>query len=170
MNIIIVGAGVIGINLAKTLAEENNQVYLIDQDEKIVQKVSEKVDAKVILGNGATPDILKRAQVQDADLVLAVTRSDEVNLVVCLLAEMLGAKRRVARVRNMSLSAILGDVGNKQFKIDELINPELVAARTIVKTIQTPGSSEVADFANGRLFLRGYDVPRHYHYPKMKFK
>ena len=159
MKIIIVGAGRIGVNLAKLLAEENNDVYLIERSDKVVQKNIEKLDAQVIIGNGADPDVLKKAHVQEADLVLAVTTSDETNLVVCSLAGILGAKRRIARVRNIALENMIGQAGYNQFYIDEIINPELVAAQAIVKIVEAPGSSEVADFANGRILLRAFDIP-----------
>ncbi|MCA9398286.1 MAG: NAD-binding protein, partial [Candidatus Omnitrophica bacterium] len=155
MNIIIVGAGRIGRNLAKGLAEENNQVYLIEQKEDLAQKVSEKLDVKVIIGNGADPDTLHKAGVDEADIILAVTTSDETNLVVCSLAGSYGTKKRIARVRNTALSKALERFGYSQFNIDEIINPELLAARDIVKTVLSPGTNEVADFAEGQILLRG---------------
>lgn len=93
MRIIIVGAGKIGTKLAQTLSEENNEVYLIEHHEPAIRKLGDKLDAKIIFGNGAEPNTLAKANIQDADLVLAVTTSDETNLVVCCLAELLGAKR-----------------------------------------------------------------------------
>ncbi|MCA9407215.1 MAG: Trk system potassium transporter TrkA [Candidatus Omnitrophica bacterium] len=159
MNIIIVGAGRIGTNLSKSLALENNEVYLIERNEEKGRKIAEKVDAKLIIGNGADPETLLKAQVGKADLVLAVTTSDETNLVVCSLAHSFGAKRKIARVRNTSLSDTLANFGYTHFKIDNIINPELVAAQEIVKTVQTPGASEVADFADGKILLRGFDIP-----------
>jgi trk system potassium uptake protein TrkA len=158
MKIAIIGAGRIGINLAQTLTAENNEVYVVESDESVAARVTDKLDVGVIQGSGTDPDILGRAQVSSADLVLAVTASDETNLVVCSLAALLGAKRRIARVRRASLSAILEIHGQKEFHIDEIINPELVAADSIIKTVQSPGSTEVADFAEGRLLLRGFDI------------
>lgn len=159
MIIIIVGAGRVGQNLAKFLAEENNEVYLIENDEGRAGKIADKLDVKTIIGNGADPDILRRAQVDRADLVLAVTTTDETNLVVCLLAASFGAKRRIARVRNASLSLMLSEFGYQNFHLSDIFNPELVAAQSIVKTIETPGASEVADFADGKMLLRAFDVP-----------
>jgi len=158
MKIIIIGAGLIGRNLAKSLSDENTEVYLIESNGDIVRKVSDKLDVKVVVGNGADPDVLKKAHAEEADLVLAVTTSDETNLVVCSLAATLGAKRRIARVRNTSLGEMMIDSGYEQFKINEIINPELLAAQAIVKTIQTPGASEVADFAEGKILLRSFDI------------
>lgn len=159
MRVIIVGAGRVGKNLSKILSEENHEVYLIDNNEPKARKVLEKLDVKGIIGNGADPETLAKAQVSTADLVLAVTTSDETNLVVCSIAAVFGAKRRIARVRSRSLSAMLETHGYSQFSIDEMINPELLAANAIVKLVETPGASEVADFAEGRILLRGFDVP-----------
>jgi len=158
MRVIIIGAGRIGTSLAKSLAQENNEVYLIEKNEQIARKKGEKLDVKMIVGNAADPDVLKKAQVQEAELVLAVSTSDETNLVVCSLAGLFGAKRRIARVRNTSLSESLAEFGYDQFKIDEIINPELVAAQAIQKIVETPGANEVSDFANGKILLRGFDI------------
>jgi len=158
MRIIIIGAGRIGTSLAKSLAQENNEVYLIEKNEQVARKKGEKLDVKMIVGNGADPDILKKVQVQEAELVLAVSTSDETNLVVCSLAGLFGAKRCIARVRNTSLSESLEEFGYDQFKIDEIINPELVAAQAIQKIVETPGANEVYDFANGKILLRGFDI------------
>ncbi len=158
MKIIIVGAGVIGSNLAKSLSEEIHEVYLIESNEAIAQRLDEKIDAKVIVGNGSDPDALKRAQVQQADLVVAVTTSDETNLVVCSLAAAYGAKKRIARVRDHSLTKALEELGLNHFNIDETINPELIAANAIIKSIEAPGAREVADFAGEKILLRAFDV------------
>ncbi len=160
MKIVIVGAGRIGINLSKSLAQENNEVYLIEKNEQVARKIADKLDVKVIVGNGADPDTLQKAYVNQAELVLAVTTSDETNLVVCSLAAMFGAKRRIARVRNISLSTTLAESGYKQFGINEIINPELVAAQAIIKIVEAPGASEVSDFADGKILLRAFDIPK----------
>lgn len=158
MKIIIVGAGRIGASLAKSLSQENNEVYLIEKNEQIAKKKGDKLDVKVIVGNGADPDVLEKANVRQAELVLAVSTSDETNLVVCSLAGLFGAKRRIARVRNTSLSESLAQYGYEQFKINEIINPELVAAQAIQKIVETPGANEVSDFADGKILLRAFDI------------
>lgn len=160
MKIIIVGAGRVGFNLAQSLSEEDNEVYLIERNEEIVRKADEKLDVKVISGSGADPEILEKAHVSDADLVIAVTMSDEVNLIVCSLAEFSGAKRQIARVRKKSLSQkIEEEGGHEHFNIDEIINPEEVAAKAIVKIIEAPGAREVGDFAQGKILLRSFNIP-----------
>ncbi|HOY08601.1 MAG TPA: Trk system potassium transporter TrkA [Candidatus Omnitrophota bacterium] len=159
MKIIVVGAGEIGSNLARFLTEENHEVFLIEQNEETVRKIQEKMDVKIVTGSGADPEILKQVLTGGADLVVAVTTSDEVNLTVCVLASSLGAKRRIARVRNSSLSKELLRSGLSLFHLDEIINPEEVASRSIVRTIETPGAREVADFVDGRILLRAFELP-----------
>ncbi|MDP8266898.1 MAG: Trk system potassium transporter TrkA [Candidatus Aceula meridiana] len=158
MKITIVGAGIIGSNLAKDLAEQNHEVYIVEKDPEVAAKVNEKIDAKMIEGEGSDPNILKEAGIESADLVIAVTASDEVNFVVCSLAEAFGAKKRIARIRNPSLSQTINSIGHDHFSIDEIINPELVAAQQIVKLVKAPGSHEVADFAEGRILLRSFVI------------
>jgi len=161
MRITIVGAGIIGANLAKDLAEQNHEVYMVEKDPEVAAKVNEKIDAKMITGEGSDPNILKEAGVESADLVIAVTASDETNFVVCSLAAIFGAKKRIARIRNLALSQIVDEMGHEHFSIDEIINPELVAADRIVKLIKAPGSHEVADFAEGKILLRSFIIPEH---------
>jgi len=155
MRIIIAGSGVIGTNLAKYLTQENHEVYLLEVDEEIARQVDEKLDVKTIVGNAADPRVLKKVGVDQADLVIAVTASDETNLVVSSLAALFGAKRRIARVRSTPLGEVLAHEA-QTFKVDEIINPEEVAAQSIIQITQTPGTKEVADFAEGRLFLRSF--------------
>ena len=159
MKIIIVGAGRIGSNLAESLSAENHEVYLIEKDKDTARKADEKIDVKVICGNGADPETLKKVSVHEADLVISVTMSDETNLVVCSLADFFGAKKQVARVRNTSLSRELGISGYEHFNIDAIINPEELAAEAIVKAVDAPGACEVGDFAEGKILLRAFDIP-----------
>jgi len=158
MKIIIVGAGVIGSHLAASLSQEKHEVYLIECREDVASRIDEKIDAKVIVGRGSDPDILHQAGVATADLVIAVTNADEVNLVVCSLAARFGAKRRIARVRHPALLNAAKSISEKQFYVDEFINPEEVAAFDIIKAVQAPGAREVADFAESRILLRSFDL------------
>ncbi len=159
MKITIVGAGVIGSNLAKDLSDQNHEVYVVEKNPEVANKANEKLDAKVLTGEGSNPSILRQAGVESADLVIAVTASDETNFVVCSLAEAYGAKKRIARIRNLPLSQALDDFGYSRFSIDEIINPEQVAAEQIVKIVKAPGSHEGADFGNGKILLRSFIVP-----------
>jgi len=159
MKIIIVGAGVIGSNLAGSLTEEGHEVYLVEANESTANRIHEKLDVKVVTGSGADPDTLRQVGIDSADMVVAVTTSDETNLVVCSLSAAFGVPRRIARVRSNALGRMFSTLGYERFYIDEIINPERVAAETIVRTIETPGAREVADFAHGKILLRAFDVP-----------
>lgn len=160
MKIIIVGAGRIGSNLAKSLSDENHEIYLIESDEVLAARLDEKLDVKVIRGKGADPDILKLSKIEEADLVVAVTASDETNIVVCSISHYLGAKKCISRVRSASFIREFGvEQQFKRFFIDELINPEEVAGQAIVKTVNSPGALEVGDFAGGKILLRAFVIP-----------
>ncbi|MCK5707478.1 MAG: Trk system potassium transporter TrkA [Candidatus Aureabacteria bacterium] len=158
MKITIIGAGTIGANLAKHLSGENHEVYLVEIDKEVALKAHEKLDVKVIIGSGSDPNILKEAMIKEAGLVIAVTPSDETNLVVCSLAAAMGTGKKIARVRSEELNKVIQEFGHSHFNIDEIINPEQITSESIVKIIKTPGSSEVADFANGNILLRSFDI------------
>jgi trk system potassium uptake protein TrkA len=159
MKLIVCGAGVIGSNLAKYLSEERHEVTLIEQKSSVAARVTEKMDARVISGSAFEPGTLLAAGASSADMVIAVTNSDVVNLAICSLAAALGTRKRIARVRDLDLSELVERHGSDHFHVDEIINPEEVAAQTIVKIMEAPGSREVADFADGKILLRSFDVP-----------
>ncbi len=158
MRIVIVGAGVIGANLAKELSEENHEVYVVENKEDVARKADERLDVKLVVGEGSDPRVLREAGIEDADLVIAVTTSDETNLVVCSLAAAYRTRKKIARVRNAALNRVVHEMGLAHFYIDEITNPEEVAAKAIVKAVQAPGSRDVADFASGKILLRSFSV------------
>jgi trk system potassium uptake protein TrkA len=158
--LIVCGAGVIGTNLAKYLAEEGHEVTLIEHKPGVAARATEKLDVQVTVGSAFEPQVLKDAGIARADMVIAVTNSDVANLVICSLSAAFGAKKMIARVRDMALSEMVEHYGHDHFHVDEIINPDEVAAQTIVKIMEAPGSREVADFAGGRILLRSFDVPR----------
>ena len=158
MKLIVCGAGVIGANLAEYLSEDGHEVNLIEHRQKAATKAAEKLDVKVITGSAADPSILEEAGVADADMVVAVTNADISNLAICSLAAAYGAKKRIARVRDASLNAVLEKFGMDYFHVDGIINPDMVAAQAIAKVMMAPGSREVADFADGKILLRAFDI------------
>ncbi len=159
MKLIICGAGVIGSNLAKYLAEEGHEVNLIEQKKGVADRAMEKLDVRVVVGSASDPQILEEAGVVQADMVIAVTNTDLSNLAICSLAAAYGAKRRIARVREASLNEVIQRFGQAHFYVDEIINPDEVAAQVIIKMMEAPGSREVADFADEQILLRSFDIP-----------
>jgi len=159
LRLIVCGAGVIGSNLAKYLAQEGHEVTIIEQKQIVADRATEKLDVQVMVGSAFEPQILEGAGVTEADMVIAVTNSDITNLVICSLAAAYGAKKMIARVRDMALSGMVERYGRDHFHVDEIINPDEVAAQTIVKIMEAPGSREVADFADGKILLRSFNVP-----------
>jgi trk system potassium uptake protein TrkA len=157
--LIVCGAGVIGSNLAKYLSEDGHEVNLIEQKPAVADRATEKLDVQVTVGSAFDPQILEETGVAQTDMVIAVTNSDVANLVICSLAAAYGAKKMIARVRDMALSEKVESYGRDHFHVDEIINPDEVTAQTIVKIMEAPGSREVADFAGDKILLRSFDVP-----------
>ena len=156
--IIICGAGVIGSNLAKYLSEEGHEVNLIELKKSVAARAAEKLDAQVTVGSAFDPSILESAGVKEAEMVVAVTNSDVDNLMICSLSAAYGVRKKIARIRDTGLSQIVDQYGHTHFYVDEIINPDEVAAQTIVKIMEAPGSREVADFADGKILLRSFDI------------
>ena len=152
MHIIIIGAGKVGYSLAKRLSEESHSVIVIDQDEDRINVVKSNLDVTTILGNGASPQLLKDAGVKKSGLVIAVTLSDEINMLSCLAAKKLGAKKTIARIRSEDYSKE-GELVffNDLVGVDLSINPELVTALEILKILITPGAINVEHFAEGKV-------------------
>ncbi len=159
MKIIIVGAGDVGFHLAKKLSEENQDVLLIDRDPDKVRRITENLDAQVILGSGTSPKILRTSGVADADMLVAATDSDEVNLVACLLARNLNNYLlKIARIRNPEYLEEKELLNKDLLGIDHIINPESVMVETICNLMVVPAASDVIDFVEGRVKLVGITV------------
>lgn len=158
MNIIINGAGKVGINLIKLLADENHNVTVVDTDQKIVESVVTDYDVIGYCGNGAAFSVQEEAGVERCDLFIAVTGSDELNIMSCMVASKIGAKKTIARVRNTDYSEQLLFMQNK-LGIELLLNPELETAADIARTIEFPAATKIETFAKGRIDLAEITVP-----------
>ncbi len=159
MKILIIGAGAVGFNLAKQLSIEGHDISVIEKDQDLVKRIIEKLDVLVVLGSAISPTILEEAGVKDADMVLAVTNSDEINMVVCMLSHSYGAKTKIARIRNPEFNNKQPALHKNGFHIDHLVNPEKITISSILNIIGTPGAIYVADFTEGDILLRGFIVP-----------
>jgi trk system potassium uptake protein TrkA len=158
MKILIIGASAVGFNIAKQLSKEGHDISVIDENPKLVRQVSENLDVFVVAGNGTSPSVLESAGVREADMVLAVTTSDEVNIIVCILASQYGNGKiiRIARIRNSEFTNNDSLFKQNSFCVDHMINPEQIIVESIIKIIEAPG----ATFAPiGSVILRGFHVP-----------
>lgn len=152
MKIIIVGNGKVGRSLTKQLAGEGHDVVVIDKNPKVVEDVINDFDVMGICGNGASCDIQKQAAVNKADLLIAATQTDELNILCCMIAKKLGGRHSIARVRTPEYSRQL-DFMQKKFGISMLVNPEFEAANEISRILRFPSAIKIEPFANGRVEL-----------------
>lgn len=153
MKIIIIGAGQVGGTLAENLASEANDITLIDLDGARLRELQDRLDIRTVVGMGCHPDVLISAGIEDADMLVAVTRSDEVNMVACQVAHSLfRTPTKIARVRaNDYVHHGMREklFGDNNMPVDVLITPEQVVTDYIYKLIEQPGALQVLDFADG---------------------
>jgi trk system potassium uptake protein TrkA len=154
MRIIIIGAGEIGFNIARKLSSEDKDVILIDSSEERVKSAQECLDVRCILGKGSQPGILKEAGIDTAEMVIAVTDSDEVNMIACLIA---GSQSKVpvkiARIRDPDYGSNTTILDKEHLGIDLVINPEREAADKILHLLEFPGATGIVEFAEGKVKL-----------------
>ena len=153
MRIIVVGAGKLGYSIAELLSKEQFDVVVIDKDESQLEAAKNTLDVLTIAANGASPITMDDPDVRDADILIAVTASDEVNMVACVLAKKHGIKHPIARIRDMKFMSEAKDYLKKNFDIDVMLNPELITANEINRILMTPAALDVEDFAHGKIRL-----------------
>jgi len=156
MKIIILGAGQVGSSSADVLAGEANDVTLVDIDAGLLRPLQDRLDIRTVSGNAAYPSVLRQAGAEDADLLLAVTNSDEVNLVACTIAAtMFDTPTKMARIRAPEYLACGKIFESDAFPVDVLISPEQILTDHIMRLIECPGALQVLAFADGRIELAG---------------
>jgi len=162
LKVIIVGAGEVGFHIAQRLSEENQDVVLIDQAPEQIKRVADNLDVQAFLGSGTSPRILKDAGIREADMLLATTDSDEVNLISCLIAKNLNQYLiKVARLRNEEyVNEVPLLLDKDHLGIDHVINPQAEMVRSVQRLMEIPGASEVIDFVEGRVKLIGVLVDK----------
>ncbi|MBC8432284.1 MAG: Trk system potassium transporter TrkA [Desulfobacterales bacterium] len=150
MKVIIVGAGEVGFNIASHLAFEDKNVVVIDNDPDAIRRVSDNLDVQVISGSGSNPLILAEAGLKQAEIIAAVTDSDETNLVACLVADIISpATKKLARIRDDGYDKFHDTFREHAPHIDTIINPEIEVVKTIDKLMTIPGAVDVVEFADG---------------------
>lgn len=158
MKVIVCGAGQVGFHIARQLADENNDVTVIDQSEDQIRRVSDTLDVQAMVGFASHPDVLERAAAGDTDMIIAVTQADEVNMVACQVAHSLfNVPTKIARVRHQSyLDPIWADLFSRDhLPIDVIISPEIEVARAISRRLQVPGAFDSIPLADGKVRVIG---------------
>ena len=153
---LILGAGQVGSSVAANLASEANDITLIDSKDNLLNELRDRLDIQTVTGNAAHPDVLQRAGIEDADMLIAVTNSDETNMVACQVAWTLHhTPTKIARIRSAQyLNHNELFIGNA-LPIDVLISPEEIVTNYISNIIEYPGALQVLEFASGRVVLVG---------------
>lgn len=156
MNIIICGAGRVGFTIAKLLSEQSHSITVIDQSSEDIQKINDSLDIKAIVGKATYPSILEKAGANEADMIIAVTRNDEINMVICQIAfSIFKIPKKIARIRSQDyLNPKFIKVYNKEnLAIDVIISPEIEVAKSIQRKLEAPGALDNVPFANNKIRL-----------------
>jgi len=157
MNITIVGSGKVGYTLAQYLSKDGHDITVIDRDQTALSRASDTLDVMCIRGNGANMRTLLEADIESADVIIAVTGNDELNMVCCLAAKQLGAKYSIARIRDPEYTESLTML-QKKLDIDQVINPERASALEISRLLRFPFAINIESFAHGRVEMVEFKV------------
>ncbi|GGF45209.1 Trk system potassium transporter TrkA [Echinicola rosea] len=155
MNIVIAGAGDMGFHLAESLSYENKDITLIDTDKDILEHVASRLDVLTVMGDSASIDVLKNANVKDANMVMAVTTSEKTNIVTAMLAKQLGAKRVIARVRNHDYLLEDNVAYFHNLGIDDIISPTMLCSGEIHRMVKNSTFSDIFEFEEGKINVMG---------------
>jgi len=158
LNIVVIGAGEVGFNLAKSLSKENHDITVIDISPERCDRVKNTIDAKVIEGNGASQRVLQKIDMENIDYLLALTKIDEINFVSSYLAHSLGAKKIICRLRNTEYSHKTAIVTPENFHVDHVVFPEKAAQREIESLIRQTSAVEIEEFRDGGIILVGINL------------
>ena len=156
MNIIICGAGRVGFTIAKLLSEQGHSTTVIDQSSEDIQKINDSLDVKAIVGKATYPSILEKANASETDMIIAVTRNDEINMLICQIAfSIFKIPKKIARIRSQDyLNPKFTSVYNKEnLPIDVIISPELEIAKSIQRKLEAPGALDNVPFVNNKIRL-----------------
>ena len=156
MNIIICGAGRVGFTIAKQLTEQNHSITIIDQSSEDIQKISDSLDVKAIVGKATMPSVLEKAHNDETDMIIAVTKNDEINMLICQIAySLFKIPKKIARIRSQDyLNPKFAKIYNKEnLPIDVIISPELEIAKSIQRKLEAPGALDNVPFADNKIRL-----------------
>ncbi len=156
MNIIICGAGRVGYTIAKLLSEQNHSITVIDQSSEDIQKINDGLDVKGVVGKATYPSVLEKASASEADMIIAVTKNDEINMLICQIAfSMFNIQKKIARIRSKDyLNPKFSKVYSKEnLPIDVIISPEIEIAKSIQRKLEAPGALDNVNFAQNKIRL-----------------
>ena len=156
MNIIICGAGRVGFTIAKQLTEQNHSITIIDQSSEDIQKINDSLDVKAIVGKATMPSVLEKAHNDETDMIIAVTKNDETNMLICQIAySLFKIPKKIARIRTQDyLNPRFEKIYNKEnLPIDVIISPELEIAKSIQRKLEAPGALDNVPFADNKIRL-----------------
>ena len=156
MNIIICGAGKVGFTIAKLLSEQEHSITVIDQSSEDIQKINDSLDVKAIVGKATYPSILEKANASETDMIIAVTRNDEINMLICQIAfSIFKIPKKIARIRSQDyLNPKFTRVYNKEnLPIDVIISPEIEIAKSIQRKLEAPGALDSVPFVDNKIRL-----------------
>ena len=156
MNIIICGAGRVGFTIAKLLSEQGHSITVIDQSSEDIQKINDSLDVKAIVGKATYPSILEKANAAETDMIIAVTRNDEINMLFCQIAfSIFNIQKKIARIRSQDyLNPRFTRVYNKEnLPIDVIISPEIEISKSIQRKLEAPGALDSVPFADNKIRL-----------------
>ena len=158
MKIVVVGAGKVGYSLAQRLAQDQHDVYVIEKNGDRIKNLENNLDVNLVQGNGSSISLLQEIGVEDMGMLIAVTDSDEVNMLACMLGKAAGIPKTIARVRDTEYEHGTNAVIRERLGIDLFINPEMVTAQEIYKILKTPAALDVEDFASGAVRLVEFKI------------
>ena len=158
MRVIVVGAGEVGFDVARILVQEQHEVVVIDVDAEALERVREKLDLQVLHGTGTSAALLAEAGIEKADMLIAVTAIDEVNIIACMMADRLGVETTIARVRSHEFSGSKAVLKAQDFGIDLIIHPEESTAAEVTRLIRRASATDVLTFCGERIHLVGMRI------------
>jgi len=155
MNILIIGAGEVGFQLTKRLAAEKHNITILEINPEKANRAKEQLDAMVVVGSGSSYEDLKRAEIQETDIFVAISNVDEVNMLACRYANKLNIPTKIARVRNPEYIEASFILSKEEMGIDLLIHPEKETADAVIRLIRQSGATDIVEFAGGKIQLMG---------------
>ena len=170
MRIVILGAGDLGYSIAELLSNEDHDVIVIDNDEDSLNLVKNNLDVLTIESDASSPSTLRDNDISSADILVATTRYDEVNIIACILAKKMGISHTIARIRDSKYINETDEFMRENFDIDLAISPEQVTAYEMNRILMAPLSLNIEDFANGKVRLFETNIPMKSHFANMALK